>query len=539
MNVIIIGGGISGLTAAHELINEGYKVTIIERNPIIGGLARTYQNKEKKICPIEYSWRAYGKWYQNVFHIMKQIPFDNHHTVFNKLVELQGGEKTCNKKTPIYSDTFKKIPFKDKIKIFPYFIKYLISCDSKNIQNFSPISLRYFLNKLKVSKITEDVVGKIVGPYLGFDYHHASLYDTFYTFEMMKQNSDPQYNFSITNYPTNYTWFDPWLKLLKKKGLNLHLNTDVKELKITNNKIDYILTYNKEKGYKTFSADYYINSTGPEILTKLLKPYRNQYNLYYNSINNVSKFGYQIQLSIYFYIDKKIYLEKNNTLIYLPNTPWLLMVLPTGHIWGDKMLNNYCDPRIKEVISIGICEPYVKGNLIKKPWSKCTRNEIRIESWNQLINDKEFTNNICMDNNNSINCVNIIDFKMWDSYKFNNGNIETYEPKWANNVNTAKYRPNSLSPIKNLIIGGSYTKTSTICYSMESACESGKIAAKTLCELNNKKNNIYIHTKKKFMVFNFIRYIDSILYNQKYNNIYLLILLILFIYIYITKYYSK
>ena len=71
-HIIIIGGGISGLTAAHELVEQGYKVTILERNAHVGGLARTYQ-KENVMCPYEYSWRAYGKWYHNVYDIMKRI----------------------------------------------------------------------------------------------------------------------------------------------------------------------------------------------------------------------------------------------------------------------------------------------------------------------------------------------------------------------------------------------------------------------------------------------------------------------------------
>ena len=54
-HIIIIGGGISGLTAAHELIEQNYKVTLIERNDQVGGLARTYQNKKNKTCPYEYS----------------------------------------------------------------------------------------------------------------------------------------------------------------------------------------------------------------------------------------------------------------------------------------------------------------------------------------------------------------------------------------------------------------------------------------------------------------------------------------------------
>ena len=39
--VIIIGGGIAGLTAAHELLLQNYKVTLLERNANVGGIWKT------------------------------------------------------------------------------------------------------------------------------------------------------------------------------------------------------------------------------------------------------------------------------------------------------------------------------------------------------------------------------------------------------------------------------------------------------------------------------------------------------------------
>ena len=54
-----------------------------------------------KTCPYEYSWRAFGQWYQNVYQLMKQIPYDKKETVYNKLTILQEGKKTCDKKYQI------------------------------------------------------------------------------------------------------------------------------------------------------------------------------------------------------------------------------------------------------------------------------------------------------------------------------------------------------------------------------------------------------------------------------------------------------
>ena len=42
MRVVIIGGGIAGLTAAYELSKSGHKVTLFEKDAELGGQVRTF-----------------------------------------------------------------------------------------------------------------------------------------------------------------------------------------------------------------------------------------------------------------------------------------------------------------------------------------------------------------------------------------------------------------------------------------------------------------------------------------------------------------
>ena len=51
--VVIVGGGISGLTAAEKLAENGYNVIILERDSVVGGLARSFYIGDKWI-PIAY-----------------------------------------------------------------------------------------------------------------------------------------------------------------------------------------------------------------------------------------------------------------------------------------------------------------------------------------------------------------------------------------------------------------------------------------------------------------------------------------------------
>jgi uncharacterized protein with NAD-binding domain and iron-sulfur cluster len=69
--VIVFGSGCAGLSAAHHLIDRGFKVIVIETLDVPGGMARSIRYKNDNM-PSEYSWRGVGNWYKNAFDVMKK-----------------------------------------------------------------------------------------------------------------------------------------------------------------------------------------------------------------------------------------------------------------------------------------------------------------------------------------------------------------------------------------------------------------------------------------------------------------------------------
>ncbi len=80
--VIIIGGGVAGMSAAHELIERGFEVEVYERNAqYVGGKARSVdvpgsnlQNPDK-FLPGEHGFRFFPGFNQHVTNTMSRIPF--------------------------------------------------------------------------------------------------------------------------------------------------------------------------------------------------------------------------------------------------------------------------------------------------------------------------------------------------------------------------------------------------------------------------------------------------------------------------------
>ncbi len=84
-SISVFGGGISGLTIAHELSEKGFNVTVYEKDDFIGGMAKSKRNIDN--IPTEHSWRGYNtSFYKNCIDILKRIPiqkecFENLYTI--------------------------------------------------------------------------------------------------------------------------------------------------------------------------------------------------------------------------------------------------------------------------------------------------------------------------------------------------------------------------------------------------------------------------------------------------------------------------
>lgn len=66
-HAVVIGGGFSGLSAAYELSLAGVKGTIVEKEPVVGGLASSFQ-----VNGVELE-RFYHHWFTNDRHVMDLV----------------------------------------------------------------------------------------------------------------------------------------------------------------------------------------------------------------------------------------------------------------------------------------------------------------------------------------------------------------------------------------------------------------------------------------------------------------------------------
>ena len=81
--VAVLGGGVAGLTAAHELAERGFDVTVYEARDRLGGKARSLPVPGSGVdgrrdLPAEHGFRFFPGFYRHVPDTMRRIGVDSH-----------------------------------------------------------------------------------------------------------------------------------------------------------------------------------------------------------------------------------------------------------------------------------------------------------------------------------------------------------------------------------------------------------------------------------------------------------------------------
>src|SRR5437870_7826581 len=89
-SVAILGGGVAGLSAAHELAERGFQVRVYERKPVLGGKARSIPVPGSGVdgradLPGEHGFRFFPGFYKHVTDTMRRTPYGVRGNTFENL----------------------------------------------------------------------------------------------------------------------------------------------------------------------------------------------------------------------------------------------------------------------------------------------------------------------------------------------------------------------------------------------------------------------------------------------------------------------
>lgn len=535
--ILIFGGGITGLTCAHELIEKGFSVTLVEKDIFLGGMAKS--RRENNNIPSEHSWRGYAPFYNNTFDIMKRISINNSvKSVYNNLTKPITFYITRDNVVEYTNTNTNTLNFNDKLWISYYFFKYISSNNRRD--DYYKIKL---IDILK-NKISDDayrfLIDFMCGPGYGMEKKDASYahYFKFVSIFLLNQSvyknkhhnnvkyySNANDKWHVMNQPTNEAWFDHWEKFLIKKGVTFLMNSELTKINIVNNKIINCVIKNNI----ILQADEYILCINPFNAEQLFKTTQNANNLY-NQHYLLNKNTDSRQVSFRFGFNKKINFPTQNIAFIFPDSDFNITLYPQDFSWNlDIKLDN--NNSIKSLWSGTVLELYRISTLYNKSGLYLTKDELMNEIIYQVLRSKSFQKIIFDNNNFYLDKSDIFYNEIWYEWNINpiNKQLEQSNKKWITNVFNEEYRPSQkIENISNLYIGGAHTKTSISVWSMEGAVESGKIVSNLILNKYN-LSKTYLHTHNDPSYLNIFKFIDDILYKLNLPNIIDVILFILFL----------
>ena len=571
-DIIIFGGGLSGLTLAHELVKRKFKILIIEKDNDLGGMARS--NTSRNLYPSEHSWRGYGPFYKNTFQLMKEIPFNNSN-VFNNLAIPIEFYLLYDKKYR-YKST---LSIKDSILLYHLGVSYLLS--DKRREYYYSYDIEPFLKKYLSKDGYNYMVNFVTGPGYGMNKNELSMGHLFH-FPVISQINKHKYththgddnednheksgenhhenkyisehkhieefggshkgghhdthsnkksythystdNWHVMNGPTSDVWISPWVKHLKKSGVDILTDTELVKINYKNNKIISV-DVKQNKLVRRLEARDYILSINPYNTLDVLKNSR-MHDLYNNfkSLTNKTK---SKQISFRIGLNKKINYPIDNIAFVMNDSEFNITWYPQEKHWKYK-------PKIKSLWSGTIIDFEKKGKLFNKSAEDLTHEKLKQEIIYQILRSDSFKKLIYDNNGFYLNEKDIDYIEIWYEWDFKCGKQEQSNKKWVNNIYNEKFRPAQKTRYSNLFLSGAHTKTTINIWSMESAIESGKITANYILDKYHQPGVEYFKHHEPLYI-KLIQYIDNILYKLYLPNIINLVVLLI-IFLIIAKY---
>lgn len=284
-NIIVIGGGIGGLASAALLAKDGYQVTLIEKNSIVGGRARFLKLRDFYF-DMGPSWYMMPEVFENFFKIFNKKTSDfyqlkklkTHYRVFfedGEIIDIYSDIKknleTFKKYEKDGDEKLKKILQKSKF-IYEKSMSQLVFSDYKNIFEIIKPEILISLFKFNLFQSLHNYVKKIITNkklqkileyttvFLG-----GSPYNTPAFYQLV---AHADFNLGIY-YPKGgiYQIIEALKKLCQEYKVKIITNQSVKKLFFQNKKIIAVET-NKKNKY--FGDIFIVNADYPFFETNLI-----------------------------------------------------------------------------------------------------------------------------------------------------------------------------------------------------------------------------------------------------------------------------
>ena len=523
--VVVLGAGVGGLTAAHELAERGYEVTVYERMNAFGGKARSIPKpnsgiEQRQDLPGEHGFRFFPGFYRHVVDTMQRIPFHKTGNVSENLtaatqsmlarfdqrplIALVGFPRTWGEWKTAFQTLWEMISGANGVGLSDnlHFARCLwvmcTSCIERVDKEYDWIPYWRFIDAEHRSLAYQQLLGEGLTRSLVAMKAELSSTRTIATVfcQMIYPLLDPtRHDDRLLCAPTDIVWIFPWVSYLMTLGVRYELGKLVCgfEAYPDSPRLRSITVF--ENGEKTQlrhgqDFDYVVSAIPVDGMAKILSlPSGKEFLAKAPELAGLMQLETRWMNGVQFYLDQDVPLV-NGHILYV-STPWALTAISQVQFWTQFELTTSGDGRKRGLLSVDISEWSEPGILIKKPACDCTHGEVATEVWAQLKRSHNVNGQKVLPEempeyfmDDCISLMRVDPFAKSDLAEGKNpyGDHVSLEPLFINTVGSHRFRPKADFGFDNFFLASDYVRTYTDLATMEGANEAARRAVNALLE---------------------------------------------------------
>ena len=491
--VAVIGGGVAGLTAAHELAERGFRVTVFETSRTTGGKARSIfvpgtGREGRRDLPGEHGFRFFPSFYRHLPDTMKRIPFgDNPNGVADNLVatsrtrlaRIDGpslevltrfptglGDLRDMVKLVVRNDV--ELPRRDALFVGRLFLTLLTSCRERRFAEYENWPWWEFVQADRRSAEFRRFFCDVAVRWLvAMCPRRASTRTTgVIGMQLWIDHTRPGTQVDrLLNGPTHDVWLTPWRDHLQRLGVRFQLQARATRLHLRHGRITGVRV-ERPGGAADVEADYYVAAVPVERMVPLVSDALKEAD---PSLAYLHKLQTEWMNGVQFFVAEETPIVHGH--LALVDAPWALTAIAQKQFWPRTDLADFGDGRVRDVLSVVVSNWDVPGTFVRKPARECSRDEIRVEVWAQLkahVNGRS---------RYTLREAALVDWYLADSIEHrSDGTVVNHEPLLINTAGSWQHRPEAVTRIPNLFLAADYVRTNTDVATMESANEAARRA---------------------------------------------------------------
>ena len=532
-SVAILGGGVAGMSAAHELAERGFRVTVFEARATQGGKARSIfvpntGTDGRRDLPGEHGFRFFPSFYKHLPDTMKRIPFGRH-TVHDNL---RGTSRTLIAREghpdPVVLTRFPRsfedihdilrlrptdfnLSFEDYRFLAQRMWIMLTSCKERREQEFDEVCWWDFIDGDRRSANFQKMMGEVsVRFLLAMDARKAST-RTVGTIglQIWMDHFKPGVHVDrLLNGPTHDVWLNPWLAHLRNMGVDYRLNSRVEHIRCQNDRIVEVTIRQPDDSRYTFSADFFVCAVPVERMRKLVDHEMKEAE---PRLDHLDRLQTEWMSGLQFFLDTDVTLTNGHVVVC--DCPWALTAISQKQFWPNVDLSRFGNGKVDGILSVDISNWDAVGDHCNKSARDCTEEEVIAEVWEELKRHLNDSGEVHLEDHNVVYAY------LPDSCHRCNGKWVNEEPLLINTAGSWKYRPPAVTSIHNFFLASDYVQTNSDVAAMESANEAARRAVNGILDAAGStatKCTIWDHEEP--FVFEPLKRIDRELFLRGYSH---------------------